>query len=65
MDASKYDDNKYVAYENSKVRGYVNTWYDRNITQEGKTAVSGEMFLLTTEQAVAIRRAGHEEDVLA
>ena len=53
--ASTFGDNN--TYSGSIVETYVNNWYADNISTSAKAAVSGDMFLLTTEQANAITNA--------
>ena len=53
--ASTFGDNN--TYSGSTVETYVNNWYADNISTSAKAAVSGDMFLLTTEQANAITNA--------
>ena len=48
----------YVEYEESIIKGFVDTFYADNISAAAKTAVSGNgMFLLTSAQADAIHNA--------
>ncbi len=57
--ASKYSDNDYVEYDQSKVKDVVDNYYN-GFSAAAKTAINGQkMFLLTVEQADRIRRANH------
>ena len=59
--ASMYDANgESSVYENSTIQTFVNNWYSNNISNEDQSAVSGGMFLLTTEQAQNINQANSE-----
>ena len=44
----------YVEYASSTVKTAVDNWYSSNISAGAKTAVNGEMFLLTTDQATTV-----------
>ena len=47
----------FVPYDNSTIKGVVDTWYSKHITENAKTAVNGNgMFLLITEQANKINK---------
>jgi len=53
--ASAYNDSdgnnsRYVDYADSTVKTVVDNWYKDNISTDAKTAVNGDMFLLTKEQ---------------
>ena len=56
--ASMYNDfGVYVEYASSTAKAAVDNWYSNNISADAKTAVNGEMFLLTIAQARAITNA--------
>ncbi|MBE5859570.1 MAG: hypothetical protein E7301_05535 [Butyrivibrio sp.] len=52
---SKFDDDS-NQYSGSIIETYVNNWYDSNITANAKTAVNGNMFLLSTDEAKALSK---------
>jgi len=53
--ASKFDSNgSSNTYSGSTLESYVNNWSANNISTDAKSAVSGDVFLLTTDQAQAI-----------
>ena len=53
--ASKYSDNNYVEYDQSKVKEVVDQYYKNKFSAAAKTAINGKkMFLLTAEQARTI-----------
>jgi len=52
---SKFDDDS-NQYSGSMIETYVNNWYNSNITANAKTAVNGNMFLLSTAEAKALSK---------